>query len=440
MAEIIKSEFIMTKQKINADIAIIGGGAAGLAAAVSIGKAAYSAHKKIKTVIIEKEQKTGRKLLATGNGKCNMTNYNMSAEYYNGSCKRLAAELIKSFDTERLTEFFFDLGIVCKSDSQGRVYPNSEQAGAVLDILRLNISRYGILELCGQKVLDISVKDDFFEAETPDSIISAKKLILAVGGAAQPKLGSDGSAYAFARRLGIECSPIFPSLVPIKVKYGDMAYLKGVRTAAKVSLIADEKVVCCERGELQLTQSGLSGICIFQLSRYVNEFFSLNTVKGKKVSVISVSVDLMPDTDSDKLREILLQRRKNLEFMPAEEFFTGLLNKKIGICLLKQLNIKTKNKTVKSLSEKDILRIASVMKNWSFVPSEMSDIQSAQVTAGGIAGSEINRRFESVKYKGLYIVGEALDADGLCGGYNLHWAFAGGITAGYSAAKKLLKK
>lgn len=422
----------LEKEKINVDIAVIGGGAAGLAAAVSYAKKT----KNSSIVIIEKEKRVGKKLLATGNGRCNLTNKNMSAEFYNGSCKKIAADIIKKYNTSRIISFFNSLGIECKSDSQGRFYPYSEQAASVLDLLRFSAQRLGVEEVCETEITDFTPIRGGFKLTSPDKIILAEKVILSAGGAASPKLGSDGSSYRFAEMLGLKCMPVFPSLAPIKVDNDFMPFLKGIRTAAEVSLVADGAVVKSELGELQLTQNALSGICIFQLSRFVNEFFVTGTVDGKKVKNISVSIDLLPDYSYDEVERLLYKRRKRLSFLTLEEFFTGLLNKKIGQCLFKELKILPLKREVSSLSLSEIELLANILKSWKFKPSQRSDMGIAQVTAGGIHASEIDRNMRSVKYRNLYIAGEALDIDGLCGGYNLHWAFASGIVAGTSAAEK----
>lgn len=423
----------MSKVNMNVDIAIIGGGAAGLAAAVSAGRRNFYEKKNKRIVIIEKEKRVGKKLLATGNGRCNLTNENMTEEFYNGSCKKLVASILQKYGTDSITAFFNSIGIVCKSDSQGRIYPNSEQASAVLDLFRINAAHFGVNELCETCVQGITPMGRTFKIDCDDKVIYSKNVILATGGKAQPKLGSNGSTYKFAQMLDLKCSSLFPSLAPIKVRSEFIPFLKGVRASAEVILKADGRLVHKESGELQFAQSGLSGICIFQLSRFVNEYFAAKTVKGKRVQNIAVIVDLMPGLTLDELEGILFKRKKQLGFLTLDEFFTGLINKKIGQCLLKELKILPLTKTVDKLSRYDIVSIAGLIKNWQFEPCGMSEMELAQVTAGGIISSEINENMQSKKYSNLYIVGEALDADGLCGGYNLHWAFASGIIAGISA-------
>lgn len=423
----------MSKVNMDIDIAIIGGGAAGLAAAVSAGRKNFYEKKNKRIVIVDKEKRVGKKLLATGNGRCNLTNENMSEEFYNGSCKKLVADILQKYDTDSITAFFNSIGIACKSDTQGRVYPNSEQASAVLDLLRINAARFGVNELCETCVQSITPMGRNFKIDCDDKVIYSKNVILATGGKAQPKLGSNGSTYKFAKMLDLKCSSIFPSLAPVKVQSEFIPFLKGVRTSANVMLMADGRLVHKESGELQFAQSGLSGICIFQLSRFVNEFFAAKTVKGKSVKDISVIVDLMPGFTLDELENFLFKRKKQLSFITLDEFFTGLLNKKIGQCLLKELKLLPLTKTADKLRSYEIVSLAKLIKSWQFVPSGMSEMDLAQVTAGGIISSEIDENMRCSKYGNLYIAGEALDADGLCGGYNLHWAFASGIIAGISA-------
>lgn len=415
----------------NTDIAIIGGGASGLAAAVSAAKKSKS---KKNIIVIEKENKVGRKLLATGNGRCNLSNKNLNSSFYNGSCAALAMRIIKKFSAARLMSYLDSLGIMCKIDDCGRIYPQSEQASAVLDMLKINMERYGVAELCDSRAEKIEPASDGFKIYLPDKIVFAKKVILTTGGCATPNLGSDGSTYELARLLNLRCSPVFPSLAPIKVKSTHLPALKGVRTSACVSLVADGAVLHRERGELQFTQDALSGICIFQLSRLVNEFFATHKIGGHSIKEIYISVDLMPDRTSEEVKNMLLKRRKQLPFITLADFLTGVLNKKIGGRLFEQLNIKPLTKQAAELKNDELDRLADLIKDWRFTPSHMSDFSSSQVTAGGIVSSEIDGELKSVRYKNLYIAGEALDVDGLCGGYNLHWAFVSGIIAGSGAA------
>ena len=409
------------------DIAVIGGGMAGLVAAVSAAKGSKSS---VKIAVIEKEKRVGKKLLATGNGRCNLSNNVMSMDYYNGSCRSLAKKIISKYNPERVKRYMAGLGILCKADSFGRVYPNSEQASAVLDILRIHISHFGVEEICDFKVTDIKPKDDGFMIISDKEKIFASRVVLTTGGAASPKLGGCNSTVELAHFLKIRCTPLFPSLAPVPVKSDFLPYLKGIRTPVNATLFADSRVIRSEYGELQLTQNSLSGICMFQLSRFINEFFALGSIGGKKVKNLYISLDIMPDMSVDEIISLLNVRRKSLSYITLDEFFTGILNKKLGQCLFKQLGILHLNKTAGELTPKMIECLAELIKDWRFVPCSPSDINSAQVTCGGISSDEVDNNLQSVKYNGLYFAGEALDIDGLCGGYNLHWAIASGISVG----------
>ena len=429
----------MDNKILNYDIAIIGGGAAGLVAAVCCAKKLNNGKSNKRIALIEKENRVGKKLLATGNGKCNMTNKNMSADYYNESGRVLVKDLLSKYSTDKIIAFFNSLGLMCKADTQGRVYPYSAQATAVLDLLRSNIDKYSVDTLCDTNITSISKTKKAFKLETNDKTIFAEKVILATGGKASPKLGSNGATYKFAQMLNLKCTPVFPSLVPIKCNSEYLPFLKGIRTFAQVSLVADGQLIHSEQGELQLNQNNISGICIFQLSRFVNEFFTLKSIRGRKYKNIGVNVDFMPDYSLDEIESILFRRRKQMGKITLEEYFTGMFNKKIGQFLMKKLNILPLKREAYTLSDYEIQLLAREIKECEFKPSGLSDIETAQVTAGGIEVSEVDKNMQSIRLNGLYIVGEALDVDGFCGGYNLHWAFTSGIVAGNHVANSYKK-
>ena len=426
----------MNDKILQYDIVIVGGGAAGLVAAVCCAK---KLNGKIKIAVIEKEFKLGKKLLATGNGKCNMTNNNMSSEYYNDESRQFVKNIISKYSTDKITAFWESIGLLCKADSFGRVYPYSGQASAVLDILIMNLEYYNVDIFCETNITSIIPENNGYKLTAYKKTFTAQKVILATGGKVQPSLGSNGSSYKFAADLGLKCTEVFPSLAPIPCNDKYLPLMKGVRTAAVVSLKADGKILCAEQGELQLNEKNISGICIFQLSRFVNEYYALNTINGKKYNRVSIIADLMPDYTLDETENILKKRRKQMTTLKTEELITGIINKKIGLYLAKKLNIDLDTELY-NLSDDNIESLARSVKECEFVPSGMSGINSAQVTAGGIVLSEIDKNMQSVKYNNLYIIGEALNVDGMCGGYNLHWAFASGIIAGNAAANSYKKK
>ena len=370
----------MSEKNRNYDLIIVGGGAAGLAAAVAFGRRMGG---NARAAVIEKEEKPGRKLLATGNGRCNLTNINMSEDFYNENARAFVRNILQRTTPERLIKSFEQLGLICRTDDAGRVYPYANQASAVLDILMMWIEKTGVEVICGEKVGSI-VSAQGYTVTTAEKIYHTKKLILASGGAVQKALGSDGSSYEFAKMLGLK----------------------------------------------------ISGICVFQLSRFVNEHFA----DKEKYKGIYISADLAPDLTENKLFSILDNKRRDLPDTKADDVFVGIINKKLGLYLCKRSGIVCSGRTVGELTDKELKSLADITKNCSFTPLKMSEYGSAQVTAGGISVDETDRNMRVKKYDGLYAVGEALDVDGMCGGYNLHFAFASGIAAGTAAAKSGGKK
>ena len=422
----------MSEKNRNYDLIIVGGGAAGLAAAVAFGRRMGG---NARAAVIEKEEKPGRKLLATGNGRCNLTNINMSEDFYNENARAFVRNILQRTTPERLIKSFEQLGLICRTDDAGRVYPYANQASAVLDILMMWIEKTGVEVICGEKVGSI-VSAQGYTVTTAEKIYHTKKLILASGGAVQKALGSDGSSYEFAKMLGLKCESVFPSLAPVIVTDKSLNIVKGVRAQAVVTACCSGKTLVSERGELQFNEKNISGICVFQLSRFVNEHFA----DKEKYKGIYISADLAPDLTENKLFSILDNKRRDLPDTKADDVFVGIINKKLGLYLCKRSGIVCSGRTVGELTDKELKSLADITKNCSFTPLKMSEYGSAQVTAGGISVDETDRNMRVKKYDGLYAVGEALDVDGMCGGYNLHFAFASGIAAGTAAAKSGGKK
>ncbi len=423
----------MSGNALYADVAVVGGGAAGLMAACTAAKKLGGG---ARVVIIEKENRVGRKLLATGNGRCNLSNKNANISHYNGTCVSIADSILKKYSSDRLVSYFGLLGLVCREDTVGRIYPYDNKSSAVLDVLRLNLQRGGVSEMCGECVVTIKPQGGGYELKTSSgTLVIAKCVILATGGAASPKLGGCVYSYDFAKTLGLDCVPIFPALAPVMVKGTYPKRMKGIRAECVASLLADGCTTKRERGEVQFNDGVLSGICIFQLSRGVNEFIALGSIDGKNVSTAHISLDLLPDYTYDETVRLLSARRKRMADLPIDKYFAGFFETRMAMCLLDESGLHKNIRFIGELTPYDIECIAHTLKEWKFTPNALSDINSAQVTAGGICANEVDRHLMCVKYPALYIVGEALDIDGECGGYNLHWAFASGITAGESAAR-----
>ena len=402
----------MKKQSVYA--AVIGGGAAGLMCAVQAAKR----YPDKRIAVIEKADRVGKKLLVTGNGRCNLSNLNASsADYHGEGSEQLINILFEKYPPEAVLKSFKALGLFSRSDSEGRVYPLSNQASSVLDILRLNIKELGVEELCGFDIRDIVKTSSGFEITSTDRKVFAQKLVVATGGRADHAGRESGSADIL-RMLGLSTVKPTPSLSPVKVRCELLRSLKGVRADARVTLMKGGKALKAERGEVQFAEEALSGICVFNLSREAN--------KGG----CELSLDLLPDYNTDDVRAEITRRVKSRPYAPAGELFTGVFHKNLGLFILKSSGIKP-SALCSDISDKEISALCKRVKDRRFTCEENHDFRKAQVTAGGIKLSEIDpKTFEARRIKDLYIVGEALDIDGDCGGYNLQFAFASGMCAG----------
>lgn len=432
---------------IKCDIAITGGGASGLMTALTLAKLGV----KGKIIIAERNAKIGRKLLATGNGRCNLSSVKISDRFYFGTAAEYAKDIFRKYDCNYIRKYFEEVGLLTVSDSEGRIYPLSNSAASVADCMRNYILSYGVTELCSTEVTDIipdkrgvslicECKSDGNECSTKLKI-SAKYAVLSCGGKASPKLSGNGNIYGIVEKLGIDITPVFPSLTSVSCSEKLLHTVKGVRVKSRVSLYADGVLADSHDGELQFTENSLSGICIFQLSRLVNEYFVCRTVNRKKTGNIKICVDLLPEYDSESCRKLVMSRKELFGRYELEKFFDGFINKKLGIAVLKKAGITDFSRKTATLSKSETEKICRTLKGWEFIPSKPSDFENAQITAGGVSAKEIN--FDdmcSKKYRNIYINGELVDIDGSCGGYNLHWAWCSGIMAAESIAERMEKK
>ncbi len=406
------------------DVAIIGGGCSGLMTATAIVKN----NPKLKVVLIEKNAKIGRKLLATGNGRCNLSNELITPEFYFGSCVKYIHHLLEQYDCNFIRKYFSELGLLTVSDSEGRIYPVSNSANSVLECMRNYYHYFGnVDELCNMQVKDIYFKNGYLlnciHTDNETVRISAQYVVLACGGKASPKLSSDGLGYDLLTSLHIRTSVLFPSLVPIICNDKSLNLLKGVRIKGNVSLIINGNIVNTHKGEIQFTEKALSGICIFQLSRLVNEYFM-----SKKQTDMKIALDILPQFSKQECNTLLVSRVQNFGKYTLDNLFDGLLQKKVTLALYRKCGITDLNRKSATLNKKEIQLLAETLKQWEFIPTSASRFDNAQITAGGIIPSEIDfTKMESVRYKHLYFGGEIVDIDGLCGGYNLHWAWCSGI-------------
>lgn len=405
-------------------IIIIGGGASGLIAA--IGAARTGAY----VTIAEHMDRVGKKILSTGNGRCNMTNLRMEEDCYRCDQKGFPMKVIRGFGVDETLGFFRELGIEPR-DRNGYIYPNSDQASAVLDVLRWEAERLGAVTLCSchvEKIVSAGSKHPGYRVHTDQGILEGDAVILAAGSKAAPSTGSDGSGYELAKGLGHHVIKPLPALVQLRCQGTMYRQMAGIRTEARVKLMAEGELLAEDRGELQLTDYGLSGIPVFQVSRYASRALD----QGKRVKAL---VDFLPSWEDGEAWELLKKRVSLLGHKTVEEFFTGLLNKKLALALIKLAGLKPSQRAGE-LSPKQIKQLLGQIKSYEAIVMSVNPFANAQVCCGGVDTREVDARTMESRIKAnLYLAGELLDVDGICGGYNLQFAWSSGMLAGRHAAE-----
>ena len=400
-------------------IGIIGGGASGMAAAL-----AASENPNVQAVLLERQARVGRKLLATGNGRCNLSNMHAKAQGYHGQEPSFVQYALTQFDPEMTLSWFSQLGLYTVKEPSGKVYPYSDQANSVVDILRLNLERPNIEVRTAFDVEKIKKDGQQFVVSSRDEQIVCDKLIVACGGLAGSKLGGTMSGYKLLGKLGHKSTKLRPALVQLRSNWGGLAGLKGVRAQCKAEIYHNGQLFAQSRGELQFTEYGLSGPVIFEISRDVC------AQPGNWIC----KLDLLPDQSLEQLAESLLRRK--MTNLSAQELLTGILHNRLGRVITQAAGVNL-NTECKNLSEGDIQVVCNAVKGFEVNLTEPMGMDSAQVTAGGVLTSQFDpQTMESRLVPGLYACGEVLDIDGDCGGYNLQWAWSSGRLAGLSAGKE----
>ena len=394
------------------NIAVIGGGASGLFAAIS------AKNENTDVTIYEKEKRVGRKILATGNGRCNMTNTTASYNDYHSLDIKFIYPTIERFWVDQTLDFFENIGILWKEEDDGKVYPYSDTASAVLDVLRQKLEKSGVITECEFGVKKIKKQNNQFIIEDKNGNRKrADRVIIATGGMAGAQLGSDGSGYKILEGFGHKITKLYPSLVQIRTQTDTVKKLKGIKVNAKVSVGDKEKT-----GEVLFTDYGISGPPVFWLSSYI---------EGEK----EIALDIMPEYSYTDISDMITKRVNTLGDIPLEDFFVGMLNKRVSQALLKHIGVEPLSRLASSLSRKEIQALSSIIKNFKLQIKGTSTWNNAQVTKGGADVSQFNAdTMESRLVKGLYCCGEVLDVDGDCGGYNLQWAWSSGYIAGIYAS------
>ena len=412
----------MNQNIIKSDIAVIGGGASGICSAIS----AKSSDKNLNVIILEKLLRTGTKILASGNGRCNLGNKNLSPEFYHSSIKNFM-DIISEFDTE---DFFNSLGLVCRTDSEGRIYPYSNKSSSVLDALRIKLKNLDIPELCGFDVRSIEKSGNKFVIKSGDRTVHAKRIIISSGGYSSPVMGTDGAVTEIIKKSH-RVTEVYPSLVSLPYKNPkEYKSLAGIRARGTVTAVSDGKKLESETGEIQFSENTLSGICVFNLSY----------LKPQKIKI-----DFMPEKSFHEVLD-LLHDIKNIRYdCMLDEYLTGIVAKNLGIYIIKKSVCKDEKsdfsmiKKISSLSSGEIKCIAGMIKSMEVDVMPPVSWKNSQVTAGGIHGSEVDENLQSKRCRGMYFSGEILDTDGKCGGYNLEWAWSSGLWAGKKCAESMVK-
>lgn len=388
---------------------IVGAGASGLLAALRLGEAG---HKNI--LLIERNDRAGRKLSATGNGQGNLTNLDMTESHYRSSDRALVSSVLRRFGRDGLLRYLTSLGGLFAADEEGRVYPASRQASSVTDILRFRLAELGIVLHTGEKVEAAQKSGALFSIRTDAAEYLCESLILACGGKAAPHFGTDGSGYDLARAFGHSVTALYPSLVQLKTDISGIRGLKGIRCRCDVRLENGKDTVCKANGDVIFTDYGVSGNAIFKLSPRARE--------GD-----TVAIDFLPEFTGQELLAALENKVRCSRDLKAEDLFRCIVNSAVGKCILRYCGVEGGCKG-RELAEA-LPGLAYAAKNYRLRLTGSLGFDSAQVTQGGVPATELDENLMSKKVKNLYIIGELVDVDGDCGGYNLQWAFSSGWCA-----------
>ena len=400
-------------------IGIIGGGAAGMAAAL-----AAAEYESTSIVLMERQARLGKKLSATGNGRCNLSNLHASEGGYNGDDPQFHEYALKKFPPEETLQWFADLGLYTVAEPSGRIYPYSDQANSVVDVLRFSLEQKNIQVLTDFEVMKAKKDGQKFLVTSKNQTLEFDRLIIACGGLAGTKLGGTMAGYKLLRAFGHKCTKLRPALVQVKTSWGGVSALKGVRANCRAAIYHNGRRQRESVGEVQFTEFGLSGPVIFEISRDACQ------APGEW----ECTLDFLPELSADRLRELLAKRRAS--GLNAEELYTGILHNRLGRVLVKEADIRA-NTPISSLTEGQIEEVITLTKGFTVSLTEPLGMDAAQVTAGGIVTSEFDpQTMESRLVPGLYACGEMLDVDGDCGGYNLQWAWSSGRLAGMCAGKE----
>ncbi len=394
-------------------VVIIGGGASGMTAAIT----AAESHD---VMLLERQSRVGRKLLSTGNGRCNLTHLGAGESSYHGAPAEFIRPALAAFGPEAARDWFRSLGLLTVAEPDGRVYPYSDQAGSVLDVLRYALRRENIEIRTACPATGLIRREDGFQVETESGAIDAEGVIVACGGAAGGKLGGVTDGYRLLESLGHRTTKLYPALVQLKTGTGYPKALKGVKAQAALTLLRGGEALARTRGEVLFTEYGVSGPAVFDLSRWA--------VTAGEGTVLAL--DLLPDLTEEALWDLLTARRRMSPDLPGEELLAGGLQSRLGRMVYKYAGGKA-GTPMAELPDRLLRSAAAACRRFELPVTGDLGLMNAQVTAGGVDTRDFDpRTLGSRLCPGLYACGEVLDVDGDCGGYNLQWAWASGRLAG----------
>lgn len=407
------------------ELIIVGGGASGIMTAL------LAKDMGIDAAIVEGTDRVGKKLLTTGNGRCNITNKYIEPSRYHSEESEFFKYALENYGTEATIDFFASLGLPLVTLEEGKMYPMSLQASSVLDILRLALEDRGIPVYLNSKVKNIRKQKQGFKLETASGeYYECSKLLLACGGKSLPASGSDGSGYSLAKNLGHNIVNTVPSLVQLKLDYKNLKALSGIKLNGVAEVYVDSKLSRKEFGEILFTDYGISGPPILQLSRTASYALS----KKRETTIL---IDMMYTMDKGELENFLEGHWAMFSYRSVHDSFIGIINKKLIPILLKQAGVADIHRACSDLQYLEKKNIYKLLKTWEFKVVDTNSWGAAQVTAGGVDTREVNSKtMESELIKGLYFAGEILDVDGDCGGFNLQWAWSSAFAAANAICSK----
>lgn len=405
------------------EVIIIGGGAAGIMAAILL------KDKGIDAAIVEGNDRIGKKLLTTGNGRCNITNKYIEESRYHSENPDFFKPIINDFSVNDTISFFSSIGLPLVTLDDGKMFPMSLQASSVLDVMRLALSDRNIPIYLNTRVSNINFLNKNFKIETKTGeTYEAEKVILCSGGKAAPNTGSDGSGYSLAKALGHSMVKPIPALVQLKLDYKNLRALAGVKFNGIAEIYVDEDLKRKDFGEILFTDYGISGPPILQLSRAASYWLS-------KGSSVYLKVVIMYTMDREALENFLEAHFAIFSHRSIHDSFIGVINKKMIPIILKECGITNIHKPCSDLEYKEKQSLYKILKDWRFKVYDTNAFSNAQVTAGGVNTREVNSEtMESLIVPNLYFAGEIVDVDGDCGGFNLQWAWSSAYTAAKAIA------